>query len=134
MSHPVTFDVTTDVTDASYQTVYTLPPTWADLKSSSDKTLGSTSFKFHNDTDKNASAVVYKPIKGTPTPIYISQAAVLPQGDETLTPKVSVILWMEVDAETGTMISLNQGAFAEFNMNNTNEISLKWDGSKYIQV
>ncbi|KAL2204665.1 hypothetical protein CC79DRAFT_1335320 [Sarocladium strictum] len=130
----VTFDITTDETDAKYQGVYTLPPTWADLKSSTDSTLGTTSFRFHNDTDQQVSAVVFKPIKGKPAPIYISQAPVLPQGDETLTPKVSVILWMEVSAETGTMISLNKGAYAEFNMDGTNEIALTWDGSKYIQA
>jgi hypothetical protein len=133
-SHAARFTVTTDEKEAIFQNVYTLPPLWDNLKESTDKSLGETSFRFDNDTDIKASAVVLKPIKGKLAPFYISQTAVFPKGDETLTPNVSVVLWMEVGAETGTMVSVNRSLVAEFDMSNTNALTLKWDGSKYVQA
>jgi hypothetical protein len=111
-----------------------LPTNWTDGTVSSDTTLGKTSFKFSNQTSVNASCVIFKLIKGKPTPFYISQSPVYSKGSETLTPKLTVALWMEKDAETGTMISINKGQVADFDMGNTDSIEVKWNNGKFVEV
>lgn len=129
---PVKFSVSTTPAGIDFQNVYTLPPDWTDGSISPDSTLGKTSFKFSNQTNDKVSCVVYKSIKGRPTPFYISQSPVYSRGTETLTPKLTVALWMQKDAETGTMISINKGMVAEFDMGNTDSANLVWNGSRFI--
>ncbi|EUC28471.1 hypothetical protein COCCADRAFT_60583, partial [Bipolaris zeicola 26-R-13] len=103
----VKFHISTSPADIEFKQVYTLPPDWTDGTISQDSSLGDTSFKFVNQTDKTASAVIYKLIQGKPTPFYISQSPVFSQGNEVLTPKLEVALWFQMNAETGTMFSQN---------------------------
>jgi hypothetical protein len=41
---------------------------------------------------------------------------------------------MEKDAETGTMISINKGQVADFDMGNTDSIEVKWNNGKFVEV
>ncbi|XP_014550946.1 hypothetical protein COCVIDRAFT_68545, partial [Bipolaris victoriae FI3] len=101
----VKFHVSTNPADIKFKEVYTLPPDWTDGTISQDSSLSDTSFQFVNQTDKRASAVIYKLIQGKPTPFYISQSPVFSQGNEVLTPKLKVALWFDKNVETGTMVS-----------------------------
>lgn len=109
-----------------------MPADWEDGTISSDPKLGAGTFKFVNKTDKEVSAVVFKLVNGAPTPFYISGTPIFSLGNETMTPKFTVALWFEKDAETGTMVSRDSSAVTEIDMANRNSFNGIWTGSKFI--
>lgn len=86
-----------------------------------------------NDTEGLASAVIYKVIDGVDKPFYISASPIDPQGNEVMTPKASVALWFQKDAETGTMVSVNVSDVSEFKFSNRDSIELYWDGKHFVE-
>lgn len=128
----VTFDSNTTPTDIKFQQVYTLPPDWTDGTISPNDKLDKGSYQFQNKTASEASAVIYKPINGEPTPFYISSSPVFSQGSETLTPRLFVALWFQKNATTKTMISLNSSSVSEFDFTGRNSLKAKWDGSRIV--
>ncbi|KAJ8109438.1 hypothetical protein OPT61_g7461 [Boeremia exigua] len=131
-SSGVKFHVSTSAQDIKFQEVYTLPPDWTDGTISQDPKLDDTSFKFVNETEKTASAVIYKLIQGKPTPFYISQSPVFSKGNEVLTPKLKVALWFQKDVETGNMFSKNGTKLTAIDFTNQQTWDGHWDGQSFV--
>ena len=97
------FNAATTMQPIKFGQTFELPATWIDVKPNPDAQAPSAGFRFHNHV--TASAIVYKKVNGSITPIYLSEAGPLPPGHEDLTPKAMVAVWFSADAETQTMIS-----------------------------
>ena len=88
----------------AFKQSYTQTPVFVPGIVNSDPSAPDSGFKFINQA-KAASAVVYKWLNNDWSPIYISQAAPLGPGTETLIPKVVCAIWFSVAAETSSMVS-----------------------------
>ncbi|OAA34537.1 hypothetical protein NOR_08403 [Metarhizium rileyi] len=128
----VEFDSNTTPSDISFQQTYTLPSDWTDGNVSPNGKLDPGSYSFANNTDGEASAVIYKPINGQPAPFYVSQSPVFSKGTETLTPKLFVALWFQKNATTKTMISLSSSQISEFNFTGRSSLNAHWDGARFV--
>lgn len=85
-----------------------------------------------NDTAGEAAAVLYTRINGQDLPFYISNPSIDPKGSQVLTNKMIVALWIQADAETGTMVSVNKGDLSTFDLSSHDTLNLKLKGSHFV--
>ncbi|CCT66572.1 uncharacterized protein FFUJ_03611 [Fusarium fujikuroi IMI 58289] len=126
------FNIVTDPADIKFGEVYTQPPTWVNGRIST-ATLPNNSFKFVNDTDRRASAVVFKTINGKDSPFYISASPIDSKANELMTPSSVVALWFQRNAQVGTMVSLMKADISIFDLSSRSSVNLKWNGDHFVE-
>lgn len=127
----VRFSMAVNESDIRLKQKYTLPNGWRNGEVEDDGSLGAGSLSFRNGGGDEASAILLQRIQGRATPIYISGRPVSGGGTQTLTPTQEIAVWVDRNAETGTMISRNSGSQATFNMAGRSNLEAKWTGSRF---
>lgn len=117
------------------QDVYKLGLDWKKGEVTSDASLNKGAFKFINQSNLGASAVLSKNINGRQRAVYISSHPNLSGQQEIMTPKLTGAIWLESTSDgSGTMISKGSGDVTEFDMTRTNTASATWDGQKFFKT
>lgn len=118
----------TEMADISPGQNYTIPEDWTNGSVQNDPGARGNGFTCTNRTREGA-AVLYKTIDGQPRAIYINRRAPMPQGTETLVPKLSVAVWFDgYGAQAGNMVSEFKGDPMVVDLSNKSSAALKFDG------
>lgn len=128
------FNAATDVVPIDFGQAYTQPSDFTNGSINQNSDAPADGFLFINKAQA-AAAVVYKKVLGAWSPIYISSAAPLPPGTETLIPKVSCAIWFSSSAETSNMISefdtISQ--IIDLTQNQSHAATVQYDGNWTIK-
>ena len=65
--------------------------------------------------------------RNTPTPIYVAVDPIL-KGKDVLTPKDTVLVWLEQDIETSTMFSTARTTSVEIDLTSTDSATRRYVG------
>ncbi|KAJ4007450.1 hypothetical protein NW766_010136 [Fusarium irregulare] len=126
-----TLSTRTSLTSIKFDQVYALPPTWIDGDISNEKLPGK-SFEMVDESSRGASAVLFRRINGQYMPFYVSNPPIESNGSEVLTPKLRVALWLQANAETGAMVSLNRADLSTFDFSGRNQVDLKCNDGQFV--
>jgi len=85
-----------------------------------------------NNTAGEAAAVLYTCINGQDLPFYVSNPPIEAKGSQLLTDKTIVALWIQGNAETGTMVSVDNGDMSTFDLSDRIMTNVECNGGQFV--